>query len=321
MTAIRTRTVDERGPSGHLGVHSLNHFVMSVPDLHEAERFHTTFGLDVVNHQKGYALRTENCETDWGYFVEGSGKQLQHLSFGVFEHDLERFKRHVEANGCRLLAPPPGFDSNGLWFRDHDGNLLELTVSRKTSPDEKSHGAHQSAPAGVAGAPVRSQARSVRPTRLAHILIFTRDVSKAVEFYTRVLGLGLSDQVEGSIAFLHGKHGSDHHLVAFVKSDAPGLHHTSWDVPTLNQVGLGAMQMADRGYDRGWGMGRHVLGSNFFHYVRDPWGSYAEFSCDIDYVPADVEWQSQSHKAEDSFYIWGPNPPDDFAVNYEMKRD
>lgn len=38
------------------------------------------------------------------------------------------------------------------------------------------------------------------------------------------------------------------------------------------KIGLGAKQMADEVYTRGWGLGRHVLGSNYFHYIRDPWG-------------------------------------------------
>ena len=32
-----------------------------------------------------------------------------------------------------------------------------------------------------------------RPRRLSHVLMFTTDVRKAIEFYTRVLGLRLSD--------------------------------------------------------------------------------------------------------------------------------
>ncbi|TIV87467.1 MAG: metapyrocatechase, partial [Mesorhizobium sp.] len=95
--------------------------------------------------------------------------------------------------------------------------------------------------------------------------------------------------------------------------------HTSWDVPLIDNVGQGAMQMADKGFSRGWGLGRHVLGSNFFHYIRDPWGSYAEYSCDIDYIPAEMDWESKDHDPEDSFYIWGPTPPDDFARNYEAE--
>ena len=30
--------------------------------------------------------------------------------------------------------------------------------------------------------------------------------------------------------------------------------------------------MPDKGFADGWGLGRHVLGSNYFHYVRDPVG-------------------------------------------------
>jgi hypothetical protein len=75
--------------------------------------------------------------------------------------------------------------------------------------------------------------------------------------------------------------------------------------------------MLGKGFDRGWGLGRHVLGSNLFHYVRDPWGSYSEYSADIDYVPVDCDWNSGDHPPEDSFYAWGPNVPEDFVHNYE----
>jgi catechol 2,3-dioxygenase len=98
------------------------------------------------------------------------------------------------------------------------------------------------------------------------------------------------------------------------------MHHCSWDVASINDIGLGAMHMADKGFAYGWGLGRHVLGSNYFHYVRDPWGSYAEYSCDIDYIPVDKDWQDGDHPAEDSFYVWGPNPPQDFATNFEVAQ-
>jgi catechol 2,3-dioxygenase len=77
------------------------------------------------------------------------------------------------------------------------------------------------------------------------------------------------------------------------------------------------MQMADKGFAGGWGLGRHVLGSNYFHYVRDPWGSYSEYSSDIDYIPVNHDWQAGDHAADDAFYVWGPVPPADFAFNYE----
>ena len=228
----------------------------------------------------------------------------------------------VSLSGCRRsgikrLDPPPGVDSNGLWFHDHDGNNVEIKVAQKSSPNEKSRFAADSAPPGARGAPFRRTVARVQPRRLSHILMFTRDVRKAIDFYVRVLGLRLSDHSGEGIAFLHGVHGSDHHLLAFAHSNAPGFHHLSWDVGSVDEIGRGAMHMLGKGHSRGWGLGRHVLGSNYFHYVRDPWGSFSEYSADIDYVPADCDWRSEDHAPEDSFYVWGPNPPEDFVHNYE----
>ena len=208
-------------------------------------------------------------------------------------------------------------NSNGLWFRDPDGTPIEIRVAEKSTPDEKSGIESVCSPGGVAGAPSRSARPLVQPRRLAHVLVFTRDIPKAIKFYSEVLGLRLSDRSGDMIAFMHAIHGSDHHVIAFVKSEGPGLHHLSWDVCSINDIGSGAMQMADKGYDRGWGLGRHVLGSNYFHYVRDPWGSYAEYSSDVDYIPVDHDWKAGDHPPEDSFYVWGPVPPEDFAFNYE----
>jgi catechol 2,3-dioxygenase-like lactoylglutathione lyase family enzyme len=195
---------------------------------------------------------------------------------------------------------------------------VEIRVAEKSSPNAKSVFAAVSAPPGVPGAVARSKASITQPRRLAHILLFTVDVARAIEFYSKVLGLRLSDSSEGNIAFLHGVHGSDHHLVAFARSSGVGMHHCSWDVGSVQDIGLGAMQMAKKGFVAGWGLGRHVLGSNYFHYVQDPWGSWSEYSADIDYVPATANWASADHPGEDSFYLWGPNVPEDFIRNYEL---
>jgi catechol 2,3-dioxygenase len=152
------------------------------------------------------------------------------------------------------------------------------------------------------------------------VLRFTPSIDRAIEFYGRVLGMRLSDRSGEGIAFLHGIHGSDHHMLAFAKSDAPGLHHLSWAMPSIDSVGLGAMAMVEQGYTQGWGTGRHVLGSNYFYYARDPWGSYSEYSCGIDYIPAELDWTSQDHPPEDAFYLWGPAVPEDFVFNYEAAQ-
>ena len=305
---------------GELGVHSLDRFNFAVPDVEAARKFYSSFGLDTKAEGDALHIHTHGHSHRWGSVVEGSRKKLQFISFGGYEDDLPRFRERLDALRVPRIEPPPGVESNGLWFRDPDGTPIEIRVAEKSSPNEKSSFDMPPGPAAVANAPSCSTKPLVRPRRLAHMLVFTRDIPATIKFYSEILGLRLSDRSGDMIAFMHGIHGSDHHMIAFVKAEGAGLHHLSWDVPSINEIGLGAMQMADKGFVAGWGLGRHVLGSNYFHYVRDPWGSYAEYSSDIDYIPVDHDWKSGDHPPEDSFYVWGPLPPEDFAVNHELAR-
>jgi catechol 2,3-dioxygenase len=315
MTAIRGHIAAE-ADQATIGVHSLDHFVLTVPDLAPALRFYSDFGLDTEERGGVLALKTFGSEQRWGLLVEGKRKRLHHLSFGCYADDFGTLRRRTEASGVGLLEPPAGFESNGFWFRDPAGVLVEVKVAPKTSPAQKASGTWSSSPEGIAGAPVRSMAPVVHPRRLSHVLVFTTDIDRAIAFYENTIGLRLSDRSD-RVAFMHAIHGSDHHILAFAGSTAPGLHHCSWDMSGIDDIGLGAMHMAGKGHTRGWGLGRHVLGSNYFHYVQDPWGSYAEYSCDIDYIGARHRWQAGMHAPEDSFYLWGPEPPADFTHNCE----
>ena len=299
-------------------VHSVEHFVFSVPDLAEALRFYTAFGLDVRRDAERLRLHTFGHPHAWGSVVQGPGpKRLQYLSFGVFAENMAAFARQVEGLGIGTAAHPWS-DGQGLWLRGPDGLTIQLVVADKVAPSVRAVPSRPMVAAGSGAAPSRSKAGTVHPRRLSHLLLFSTDVLAGVRFYSDVLGLKLSDRSGDGIAFMHGAHGSDHHLVALAKSNAGGLHHTSWDVGSVHEVGLGAEVMKAKGYAQGWGLGRHVLGSNYFYYVRDPWGSYAEYSFDIDFVPADLDWPAADHAPEDSFYVWGPEPPNDFVVNYEV---
>ncbi len=301
-----------------LGVHSLDCFNIVVPDIAEANRFYSAFGLDVHKNSESLELYTDNSQHRWGRILAGQEKRLHHVTFGAFARDMAALEARFTRAGVARVNPPRGFESNGIWVKDFDGNLIEIIANEKSSPNQKTVVSNVSSPPGVRGATIRSAAPQVRPQRLSHVLLFSSDIQRSIRFYTELIGLRLSDEA-GAIAFLHGVHGSDHHMFAFAKSDAPGFHHASWDVSSFNEVGLGAMQMAKAGYERGWGTGRHVLGSNYFHYVRDPWGSYCEYSNDIDYIPATTDWTPGHFEPEDSFYLWGPEAPDEFVINYESK--
>jgi catechol 2,3-dioxygenase len=254
MTEIKGH-IKPTGRPGELGVHSLDHFHFVVPDLSAAQSFYSDFGLEVSGKGEALALGTRGLSHVWGTIAEGPRKKHQYLSFGAFEDDIDRFARRLQVMGIVRRDPPAGIESNGLWFHDHDGNLVEIAVAPKTSPHEKSRLGAPSAGPGERGAPSRSALERTYPPRLAHVLVFTTDVMKAIDFYTRVLGMRLSDHSGDGIAFLHGIHGSDHHMIAFARSNAPGFHHLSWDVGSIDEIGAGATHMLGKRHEKGWASG------------------------------------------------------------------
>jgi len=302
--------------AGEAGVHSIDHFALTVPDIEAARRFFTAFGLGVQDRGGELALHAldRHC---WGRIRAGSRKELAYLVFNCYEADLDRLAGQITAAGAPPRPAPQVWKGGGCWFEDPDGNLIGVQAAARTMPQFKSPNPHVDVPVNTRGAPNRRDVAAVRPNRMSHVLLFTPDVSRSVDFYRRALGLRLSDRSGDIVAFLHAPHGCDHHLLAFAGSSARGWHHSSWDVAGVDQVGLGAAQMAAAGYVEGWGTGRHVLGSNYFHYVRDPWGSFAEYSAHIDYIEAGFDWDGKDHLPEDSLYLWGPGVPSYFVENTE----
>lgn len=306
--------------SDRLGIHSIGEFCMTVPSLEDAHRFYTSFGLDVqADGDTGLVVRTFGSPHVWGRLRKGARKKFEHLTLHCFAEDLEALKSHVQAQGVALISAPTGGNTDGFWIRNPDGMPLHICAGAKTTIDQA---AHQSPPLPVDGtrcASYRRNAKPVRPTRLSHIALMSSSVSAQVAFSERVLGLRLSDRSGEGIAFLHAPHGSDHHLLAFAGGSGMALHHLSWDVPTVEEVGLGRMQMNAAGFTDGWGVGRHVLGSNYFYYAMDPWGSFCEYSATMDYIPANVNWEGQDHRPEDGLYLWGPDLPHHFLLNSEQQ--
>lgn len=306
-------------PPSTPAVHSLDRFVFSVPDLDQAVRFYTAFGLDVRQGGGHLALHSFGHPHRWAEIhAGGDRKQLQYLRWGIHAADEAALRARAVAAGC-LCNPHPLGDPGGIWLRNPDGVAMQLVIAPKVSPDAPTVPHIPPTPvAGRGAAPARDKVEPVRPRYLSHILCFSPDVPRLVLFFERVLGLRLSDNSQDIIAFLHTPHGSDHHLIAFAKSHAPGLHHSSWDVASVDEVGMGMEQMRAAGWSEGWGVGRHVLGSNYFCYVQDPWGSFCEYSAGIDYVPAGLQWPSADHSPEDSLFVWGPAVPDNFITNHEQ---
>jgi len=73
-------------------VHSVHRFTFTVPDLKEAERFYTCFGLDVRREGDRLHLRTFGHPHVWAHVLQGGErKRLQHVAYGSHAEDVPTF--------------------------------------------------------------------------------------------------------------------------------------------------------------------------------------------------------------------------------------
>jgi catechol 2,3-dioxygenase-like lactoylglutathione lyase family enzyme len=300
-------------------VRALLHYALEVPDVSVGERFYRNFGLtDKPARDNAVHLRPARLPRESVLLYPGPKKRLHHLAFGAPSDDFEQVKESIRRAGVREVDPPPGANEGGIWLRDPDGNLINIrdegAVTLPADPplalNSPGHAVRQAA-RGCPDADLIAQ-----PRRLGHVLLFTPDVDRQLAFYTGVLGLRLSDRCQRIIAFLRCT--TDHHNVAFLTSKGPGFHHGSFEVGAVDEIAMGAMRMRESGWEPGWGLGRHVIGSNFFYYIRDPWGSFAEYYFDLDYIPEGCAWEPRDFPEQDALYRWGPPPPPDFGENKEL---
>jgi len=298
-------------PDAGAGVHSIFQFGLAVPDLEEQEHFLSAFGLAPKRVGERIEVRSQGSDHVWATVTkaETAKKKLQFISLGCYEADFEAIRKQVGEAGGEFTNGHPAGPPGGFWFRDPHGVLLQVRVAEKTMPDGKAPMGDLNVPVNVRGAPARSAARMAHATRLSHMAMFTPSLDRSLDFYTRALGMRIADRAGDIIAFTFARHGSDHHMLAFATGPAAGLHHSSWDVPTIEDLGLANTQLRKAGYNIHWGPGRHVLGSNYFNYTADKWGQIWENSCHIDYIEKDAKWEVANYADEDAFYLWGPDAP------------
>jgi catechol 2,3-dioxygenase-like lactoylglutathione lyase family enzyme len=153
----------------------------------------------------------------------------------------------------------------------------------------------------------------VRPRKLGHVVLGSTDQEASQRFFTEGIGLRTSDTVPGIAAFLRCS--TDHHNVLVQRAPVAFLHHTSWQVDDVDEVGRGATAMLEADPGRHvWGLGRHAIGSNFFWYLKDPAGNFSEYYSDIDCIVDDALWTPGVWEGARSLYQWGPPPPPSFLA-------
>ncbi len=151
----------------------------------------------------------------------------------------------------------------------------------------------------------------VRPRKLGHAVVGSTDHEASAAFFVDGLGFKVSDRIKGAGAFMRCS--TDHHNVLVLGAPVNFLHHTSWQVDDIDEVGRGAFAMLDGNPERHvWGLGRHYAGSNFFWYLKDPAGNFSEYYSDMDCIVDDQLWMPEDLEGARGLFAWGPPPPPSF---------
>jgi catechol 2,3-dioxygenase len=299
-------------------------FTLEVPSLKDGLKFYQDAGLEASVEGPVAQLRCpQQAHESIVLLGDAPTKKLHHITLRA--SDLDSMATLVPQQGGRVIPAPEGCPDEGLWIIDPHGMRIHL-IERKLVQEPATGPLFEiNAPGRLirqgrsAMLPGRSYAKAI-PLRLGHVLVFTPDVLKSVDFVTRALGMGLADRAQDVIAFCCARLNSDHHVLAFAKSPAIGFHHGSFQVGDPDEVGRGGRALVENTGKGDWGFGRHTIGSNFFHYIQDPWGSWFEYYSDMDYIDDHSLWTPTNYGMEDSLANWGPPVPHDFVHNYEAEK-
>lgn len=292
-----------------MALHRMNSVTIGVPNVDETRAFYRDFNL--TETQPGVFATVDGGEQL--HVVYAPLRRVVEVSIGAEDPDgldrvgaqLTRLNVPVERSGDSLAARDVG-----------TGVLVRVTVAPRIQQAAAAAAPHN-APGRIerAGRSPRLRPddalRAARPRKLGHVVVGSTDIDASNRFFTEGIGFKISDSVRGLAHFMRCS--TDHHNLLVQKSPVQFLHHTSWQVEDVDEIGLGAQALLSKDPSRHvWGFGRHHIGSNFFWYFRDPAGNFSEYYSDLDVIIDDQLWKPQDWEGMRALYSWGPPPPASF---------
>jgi catechol 2,3-dioxygenase-like lactoylglutathione lyase family enzyme len=290
-----------------MSLHGLTHVTIGVPNVEDTAGYYAEFGLTPTADNRlatvdgGEQLRLVHTPT----------RRLVELGVGVDDPD------DLDQVAARLapLELPVKRDETTLTVTEPIAGIRAVlkVAPRPTEPTVAA------TPYNGPGRIERSGSRApgllrdgpVRPRKLGHAVIGSTDHEATSRFFTAGLGFRTSDYIKDHGAFLRCS--TDHHNVLVLAAPVNFLHHTSWQVDDIDEIGRGAFGMLDGHPERHiWGLGRHHAGSNFFWYLEDPAGYFSEYYSDMDTIVDDQLWTPEVLEGAKGLFDWGPPPPPSF---------
>ena len=312
-----------------MALHRLTQIVMGVPNVERTASYYADFGLTPRTGEEVSVFRVGApapsgdhtfATVDGGEqlrIVQSARRRLVQLGIGADDpDDLDRVAASlaamdvaVERTDVSVCAVDPGTEVTAC---------VEIAGRYAQEPTP--------APAyNTPGVDARTERRApgilrerpVRPRKLGHVVLGSTDQEFSQKFFQHGIGFKVSDTVPGLAAFMRCS--TDHHNVLVQRAPVAFLHHTSWQVDDVDEVGRGASAMLEADPSRHiWGLGRHFIGSNFFWYLKDPAGNFSEYYSDLDCIVDDALWQPGVWEGARSLWAWGPPPPASFLAPEDL---
>lgn len=286
-----------RHPQPTVKAQGLTHLIFQRPDLNEAARFLTDFGLTVSQQDADTLYLRAIDPTAYCYRVHRA-KQARFVGFGLAVQSLEELQKLTGIPGASVVekSEHPG-GGHCVRLTDPSGFIVEAVCEQTPSI---TLGHRTPLPWNLAQEQLRINATQRPPIappevlRLGHIVIEVADYQATCAWYTKHFGFIPSDvQVlaDGTpiVAFMRldlGDIPAAHHTLAIAQGFMATYSHSAYEVVDADAVGMGQRVLRERGWEHSWGIGRHILGSQIFDYWQDPWGDKHEHYCDGDIFTA-----------------------------------
>jgi len=305
-------------------VHDIAWLEFEKPDLVRAESFSQAFGF-------GTALRSADklclrgADSGSPCVLIRRGRRSRFVGAAYIAQDQSDVLRLAEATGTRIRALPESLggvaadlvDPSGVTVRVVHGTQQLEAVGAQT-PHRFNFG-HELRRINTAQ---RSPREPTRVQRLGHVVLQTTKYLETLNWYLDHLGMIVSDfmyyrgrrdrgPVMSFIRCDRGQTPADHHTLAMALGPSNRYIHSAYQVSDIDAMAAGGRYLAELGYHRSWGIGRHILGSQIFDYWRDPDGFLVEHFSDGDMFDCTLESGWAPFTAS-GLYQWGPPITKDF---------
>ncbi|WP_099022019.1 VOC family protein [Mycolicibacterium palauense] len=294
------------------------------PDLLRAEAFARAFGFPVAQRAPSEVhLRGTDAGCPCVLLRRGPHSRFAGVTFRA-DDELDVL-RLADRHGAPARALPETIGGLAVELVDPGGVPVRVAAGMHELPalaaqDRHTYNAGHTVDRVNAGQrPARVPARV---QRLGHVVLQSTRYMEALTWYLDNLGMIVSDFLffpgqrdrGPTMSFIRcdrGAEPTDHHTLAMALGPANRYVHSAYQVADLDALAAGGEYLAERGYFRSWGIGRHIQGSQLFDYWRDPDGFLVEHFTDGDLFDDTLEPGWAPFTAS-GLAQWGPPATRDF---------